>query len=162
MISKSTFEFVPAALGLAAIISLSACTPKSDLNPPSVSTTASNIKLTPEQRQHIHLHKIATSTFRKSVDTTGIVDFDNDQATAVLAPFSGPVSRLLVSLGDHVKQGAALAIVESPDFATSISAYRKAIATAQTARRLADLDTEPVEHNAFARREAPKTEQDAS
>ena len=161
MTSKSILEFVPAALGLLAIISLSACAPKADVNPPAALITASNIKLTPEQRQHIHLHKIASSTFRKTVETTGIVDFDNDQATAVLAPFSGPVSRLLVSLGDHVKQGAPLASVDSPDFATSISAYRKAIATAQTARRLADLDRELVEHNGVAKREADQAETDA-
>ena len=60
-----------------------------------------------------------------------MVDFDNDQATSVLAPFSGPVSRLLVSLGDQVKEGAPLAAVDSPDFAAAISAYRKALATAR-------------------------------
>ena len=36
-----------------------------------------------------------------------MVDFDNDQATSVLAPFSGPVSRLLVSPGDTGQKGAA-------------------------------------------------------
>jgi cobalt-zinc-cadmium efflux system membrane fusion protein len=162
MTTKSILEFVPVALGFVAIISLSACTGKTDVLSPPASITASNIKLTPEQRQHIHLHKIATSSFRKTVETTGVVDFDNDQATAVLAPFSGPVSRLLVSLGDHVKQGAPLAVVDSPDFATSISAYRKAIATAQTARRLAELDKELIEHNGVAKREADQAETDAA
>jgi membrane fusion protein, heavy metal efflux system len=79
----------------------------------------------------------------------------------VLAPFSGPVSRLLVSLGDRVKQGAALAVVDSPDFAAAIGAYRKAIATAQTSRRLADLDKELIAHNGVAKREADQAETDA-
>jgi cobalt-zinc-cadmium efflux system membrane fusion protein len=160
MTNRSTSDFIPAAL-LAAAITLSACAPKGDVNPASASVTANNIKLTPEQRQHIHFYKVASSSFRKTVETTGVVDFDNDQSTSVLAPFSGPVSRLLVSLGDHVKQGAPLAIVDSPDFATSISAYRKAIATAQTARRLADLDKVLIEHNGVAKREADQAETDA-
>jgi len=81
---------------------------------------------------------------------------------SVLAPFSGPVSRLLVSLGEHVKQGQPLAAVDSPDFATAISAYRKAISTAQTARRLADLDKDLVEHNGVAKREADQAQTDAA
>ena len=54
------------------------------------------------------------------------------------------MSRLLVSLGDQVKAGEPLAEVDSPDFATAISAYRKALATAQTTRRLADMDKELI------------------
>ena len=149
------------AAHLAVLVVVSACSPKAGVNPQAPSVTASNVKLTSEQRQNIHVYKVAPSTFRKTVETTGIVDFDNDQATSVLAPFSGPVSRLLVSLGEHVKQGAPLAVVDSPDFATAISAYRKAIATAQTARRLADLDKDLIEHNGVSKREAEQAETDA-
>jgi len=150
------------AARLAAVIAVSACSPKAGVNPQAPSVTASNVKITAEQRQNIHVFKVAPSTFRMTIETTGVVDFDNDQATSVLAPFSGPVSRLLVSLGEHVKQGAALAVVDSPDFATAISAYRKAIATAQTARRLADLDRDLIEHNGVSKREAQQAETDAA
>jgi cobalt-zinc-cadmium efflux system membrane fusion protein len=101
------------------------------------------------------------SKFRRTVEASGVVDFDNDLATSVLAPISGPVSRLLVSLGDHVKQGAPLALVDSPDFASAVSTYRKALATAQTARRLADLDKDLVAHEGVAKREADQAETDA-
>ena len=149
------------ALELSALTLMTACSPKADVNPPAPSVTASNVKLTPEQRRNLHFYKVAQSTFHKAVETTGVVDFDNDQATSVLAPFSGPVSRLLVSLGEHVKLGAPLAIVDSPDFAAAISAYRKSISTAQTLRRLADLDKDLIEHNGVARREAQQAETDA-
>jgi len=129
------------ALELSLLVLISACSPK--------------------QRRNIHLYQVAQSTFHKTVETTGVVDFDNDQATSVLAPFSGPVSRLLVSLGEHVKLGAPLAVVDSPDFAAAISAYRKAIATAQTLRRLADLDRDLIQHNGVAKREADQAETDA-
>jgi cobalt-zinc-cadmium efflux system membrane fusion protein len=161
MKNQLNMKGILAALNLSALILVTACSPKTDVNPQTPSVTANNVKLTPEQRRNIHLYKVAPSTFHKTVETTGVVDFDNDQATSVLAPFSGPVSRLLVSLGDHVKSGAPLAVVDSPDFATAISAYRKAIAAAQTARRLADLDKELVEHNGVSKREADQAESDA-
>ncbi len=78
--------------------------------------------------------------FHKTVDTNGTVDFDQDQSTSVISPITGPVTRLLVSLGEKVKKDTPLASVASSDFAAAISAYRKAIATADTARRIADLD----------------------
>ena len=161
MKNKLNMKGIVAALSLSALILVTACSPKADINPQAPSVTASNVKLTPEQRRNVHLYKVAPSTFHKMVEATGVVDFDNDQATSVLAPFSGPVSRLLVSLGDHVKLGAPLAVVDSPDFATAISTYRKAIAAAQTARRLADLDRELVEHNGVSKREADQAESDA-
>jgi cobalt-zinc-cadmium efflux system membrane fusion protein len=149
------------AVELSILFLIAGCSPKADVNPQAPSVTASNVKLTPEQRSNIHLYKVAQSTFHKTVETTGVVDFDNDQATSVLAPFSGPVSRLLVSLGEHVKLGAPLAVVNSPDFAAAISAYRKAISSAQTLRRLADLDKDLIQHNGVAKKEADQAESDA-
>jgi membrane fusion protein, heavy metal efflux system len=149
------------AFELSVLILVTACSPKADVNPPAPSVAASNVKLTTDQRLKLGLYKVAQSTFHKTVESTGVVDFDNDQATSVLAPFSGPVSRLLVSLGEHVKLGAPLAVVDSPDFAAAISAYRKSISTAQTLRRLADLDKDLIEHNGVAKREAEQAETDA-
>jgi cobalt-zinc-cadmium efflux system membrane fusion protein len=162
MKNKSILARAPAAWILAVAVSITACSPKTDSAPPSASEAPSNIKLTAAQRENIHLYTVASTQFRKTVAATGTVDFDNEQATSVLAPFSGPVSRLLVSLGEHVKQGQPLAVVDSPDFATAISAYRKAISTAQTARRLADLDKDLVEHNGVSKREADQAESDAA
>jgi cobalt-zinc-cadmium efflux system membrane fusion protein len=147
---------------LGSALFVAACSPKTGGVAQTAAVTPSNVTLTPAQRDNIRLYTVADSHFRKTVEATGAVDFDNDQATSVLAPFSGPVSRLLVSLGEHVKQGQQLAVVDSPDFAVAISAYRKAISTAQTARRLADLDKDLVEHNGVAKREAQQAETDAA
>ncbi len=117
---------------------LAGCSPQTDSSPATSSITASNVTLTAAQQQNIHLSTVEPSKFHKTVDTTGTVDFDNDQATTILAPMSGPVSRLLVSLGDQVKAGQPLAEVDSPDFATAISTYRKALATAKITRQLAE------------------------
>lgn len=144
--------------GLAALCLLSACG-KSDDNQPA---NASNVTLTAEQRKNIKLSTVAVGRFRKSVDTTGIVDFDNDQATAMLAPFSGTVSKLYVEPGASVKKGDALAAVVSPDYAGAVSTYRKALVAAQNARKLADLDQDLLAHQGVSAREAQQAETDAA
>jgi cobalt-zinc-cadmium efflux system membrane fusion protein len=122
---------------------------------------ASNLVLTAAQREKIHVETIKPASFRRTIHTTGTVDFDNDHATTVLAPVSGPVSRLAVSLGAKVKQGDVLATVASPDYATAISAYRKAVVTAKNARRIADL-AEELSHNNLSRKEVEQAETDAA
>lgn len=144
----------------AAVLACSGCSSKVDNNPATVS--ASNPRLTDAQRKNVQLYTVAQSRFRRTVETTAAVDFDNDQATSVLAPFSGPVSRMLVSIGDDVSKGQALATVDSPDFATAISTYQKAIATARTNRRLADLDKDLVQHNGVSQREYEQAQTDAT
>jgi len=151
-----------AVIAVATIAPLTGCSSKTDSKPETALVTPSNVTLTAAQRPNVHLYTVTLSKFRKSIETTGVVDFDNDQATSVLAPFGGPVSRLLVSPGEHVRKGDPLAMVVSPDFATAISAYRKALATAQTNRRLADLDKDLVQHHGISQREADQAETDAA
>ena len=97
----------------------------------------------------------------RAVETTGTVGFDNDQATTILAPFSGPVSKLLVSLGDQVKAGQALALIDSPDFAAAITGYRKALTTAKNARRIATIDQDLFKGDALSRRDFEQAQADA-
>jgi cobalt-zinc-cadmium efflux system membrane fusion protein len=120
------------------------------------------VALTAAQRQKITLYTIAQGSFRKEVDTSGTVDFDNDQSTPVMAPFGGPVSRILVDVGQKVKKGDALASVVSPDFATAVSSYRKALVAAQNLRRLADLDKDLLAHEGVSAKEAQQAETDAT
>ena len=149
-----------AAVAAVTAVPCGGCTPGVDNNAATV--TASNVRLTAAQRQNIRLYTVVASSFRRTLETTAAVDFDNDQATSVLAPFAGPVSRLLVAQGDEVSKGQPLAIVDSPDFATALSAYQKALATARTNRRLADLDADLVKHNGVSEREYEQAQTDAA
>src|SRR5579862_1248899 len=129
-----------AALAVLALVNLavSGCSPND--HGPAPAANGDEVSLSAQQREQLHLYTVAPSRYHRSVEADGAVDFDNDQATGVLAPFSGPVARLLVAQGDQVKAGDALAVVDSPDFATAIGAYQKALSTAQTNRRLAEID----------------------
>jgi cobalt-zinc-cadmium efflux system membrane fusion protein len=96
------------------------------------------------------------------VDTSGTVDFDNNQSTQVLAPFGGMVARLLVEQGAQVKKGDALAAVMSPDFSAAVGAYRKAVVSAEALRRLADTDKDLLAHDGVSQKEAEQAESDAT
>ena len=155
--------YVLAVAGMLAALALGAgCSGKAGNGALAASATPSNVTLTADQRQKIRLHTVVASRFDPAVEATGAVDFDNDQATSVLAPFSGPVSRLLVSLGQHVKKGDPLAAVDSPDYAAAVSAYVKAIVTAKNARQLADADKDLVQHNGVSQRENEQAQTDAA
>ncbi len=163
MKTDSLRRLTPAILTTVALtVSLAGCSQPGNGAPQTASSTVpSNVKLTDAQRQHIHVYAVAHSKFHITTSANGIVDFDNDQATSVIAPFSGPVTKLLVSPGDRVKKGDPLAEVVSSDFAAAIDAYQKGIATANNNRRLADIDKDLVQHNGVSQREALQAETDA-
>ncbi|HEY3778545.1 MAG TPA: efflux RND transporter periplasmic adaptor subunit [Rhizomicrobium sp.] len=140
---------------------LGACSPDNDNSGTKASAVASDVTLSDAQRKNIRLYTVPEAAYRKSVDAVGAVDFDSDQATSVLAPFSGPVARIFVTPGERVKKGQPLATVASPDFAAAVSAYRKAVAAAQSARRLADMDKDLLAHKGVSEREADQAESDA-
>jgi membrane fusion protein, heavy metal efflux system len=164
--SSSATRLVPRrratfVLALSALLGVAGCSSKAEPQQ-AAADTPQNVTMTPAQRQHIHLLTLAPASFHRTIETTGVVDFDNDQATSVLAPFSGPVARLLVAPGDKVHQGQPLALVDSPDFSAAISAYRKALISARNARRLADADKDLVQHEGVSRREAEQAQTDAA
>jgi membrane fusion protein, heavy metal efflux system len=147
--STATWLAVAAGVALASLAGCSATTPDAD---PQASTPR-NVTLTAAQRTSIHELTVAPATYRTTITTTAIVDFDHDRSTPVLAPFSGPVTRVLVTLGDHVAAGQALAMVNSPDFTSAVGAYRKALITASAADEVAQNDRFLYAHQAISQRE---------
>lgn len=110
---------------------------------------------------NIQTASVTTTSFQRTIDTTGTVAFDQNRSTQVLSPISGPVSRILANVGSRVGRGQALALVSSPDFAAAVSALRKAEATAKNARHIADLDEQLFKNDAIARRDLEQAQTDA-
>ena len=145
----------------AAALALAGCSSSPDKDGYAAPAVA-NVRLTKAQRAHIQLYTVVPVGYRQKIEAPGTVDFDNDQATSVVSPFTGPVTRILVALGQHVAKGQPLALVESGDYATAVGAYRKAVVTAANARRLASLDRDLAAHNGISQREAAQAETDAA
>jgi len=117
--------------------------------------------LPPAQRERISITSVEPTRYTPLVYATGTVAFDGDQSTQVLAPISGPVTRILVQPGDVVKRGQALAYVSSPDYAAAVSGYRKAAANARNLQHIADLDVQLFKNDAIARRDMEQAQTDA-
>ena len=118
------------------------------------------VELDTAQRSRIHVEKVAPQTYTPSVTTTGTVAFNGDRSTQVIAPISGPVSRILVSPGARVERGQPLAIVSSPDFAAAVASYRKAEGAWRNAARIAALDEKLFANDALARSELDQARTD--
>src|SRR3954462_12284405 len=136
------------------------CSSSSDDN--SATPAIPNVRLTKAQRAHVQFYTVVPVGYRQKIEAPGTVDFDNDQATSVVSPFTGPVTRIFVALGQHVVKGQPLALVQSADYATAIGAYRKAVVTAANARRLASADRDLAAHNGISAREAAQAQTDAA
>lgn len=149
---------VVAALALA---SLCGCSSSSDDNA-SAGASVTNVRLTKAQRAHIHLYTVVPVAYRQTIEAPGVVDFDNDQATAIVSPFTGPVTHIFVALGQPVAKGQPLATVQSADYAAAVAAYRKAVVTSANARRLAAADRDLAAHNGISEREAAQARTDAA
>lgn len=128
----------------------------------STATRNAGFTIPAAQRARIHVITVSLSVFRPIVSTTGTVAFNGDHSTQVLAPVSGPVSRILVSLGAQVGRGAGLATVSSPDFATAVSAFRKAESSYRQLTRVAKLDEQLFNTDAIAHRDVEQAETDAA
>jgi cobalt-zinc-cadmium efflux system membrane fusion protein len=118
--------------------------------------------LTEAQRARIHIAPVARAAFRPTIEVSGTVQFDGDSSTQVLAPISGPVTRLLVEPGAVVSAGAPLASVASPDFGADLAAYRKAQAMALNALRVAARDSALFANDALARQDLEQAQTEAA
>lgn len=128
----------------------------------SDASAAATFGLTENQRARIHVAPVDVATFRPTVEVSGTVAFDGDHSTQVLAPISGPVTRVLVEPGARVVAGQPLAYVSSPDFSAAVGAYRKAQAAARNALRVAERDSALFANDALARQDLEQAQTDAA
>jgi cobalt-zinc-cadmium efflux system membrane fusion protein len=150
------YAVIVGALALA----VTACSSSADQG--AATPVIANVRLTKAQRSHIQLYTVVPVGYREKVEAPGTVDFDNDQATSVVSPFTGPVTRIFVALGQHVTKGQPLAAVASADVANAVAAYRKAAVASANARRVAAADRDLAAHNGISEREAAQAQTDAA
>jgi len=151
---------LPLAAALLAAVLAAGCSAK-DAPADAAAAKPSTLVLPPAQRERITVTPVAPTRYQAEVHATGTVAFDGDQSTQILAPISGPVTRILVQPGSRVRKGDPLAYVSSPDFAAAMSNYRKAAATARNLQRVADLDVQLFKNDAIARRDMEQAQADA-
>ena len=78
-----------------------------------------------EQLQHLQLVTVEPTDFPRVLRLTGTVAFNGFLTTPVITQVSGPVSRLVVSPGQHVIKGTPMLYVSSPDYSQLRANYLK-------------------------------------
>ncbi|MGA8028586.1 MAG: efflux RND transporter periplasmic adaptor subunit, partial [Bryobacteraceae bacterium] len=123
-------------------------TPESNLPSEAQSTKASLFTVSQEQLRHLRIGPVQSSTWQINVETTGTVDWDEDHTTQAITQVSGPITRILVDYGSHVKAGDALLYVASPDITNAVATYKKARDQQELARKVLDREKELLAHGA--------------
>jgi membrane fusion protein, heavy metal efflux system len=103
-----------------------------------------------QQLGRLQIGPAKRTVWSTNVRTTGTVDWDSDHTTQAITQVGGPITRILVDTGSHVKAGDPLLYVSSPDVATAISAYKKAKNREALAKRALDRSKEMLDHGAIA------------
>ena len=145
-------------------IAATACAPKADArsNESTVAAKPGTFKVTDAQRAKLQIVTLASVKFHPTLEATGTVAFNGDRSTSVLSPISGPVARIVTTLGASVVAGQTLATVSSPDFATAVATYRKAEEMVRNTNRILTLDEKLFANDALAHSELDQARTDAS
>jgi membrane fusion protein, heavy metal efflux system len=126
----------------------------------SATPAAAYFTVPAQQLSHLQMVTVAKTTWMTILHTTGTVDWDNDHTTQAITQVSGPITRILVDTGAHVKKGDVLLYVSSPDISNAVSAYRKAKNRSDLAQHSLDRNKDLLEHKAISQREFESAQAD--
>ena len=124
----------------------------------SKSATPELFTIPADQMSHVQVVTIQPTKITRTLRLTGTVAYNAFKTTPVITQVGGPVSRVLVVPGEHVRQGQPMLEVASPDYSQLFAAYLKA----RDAFRVADKNyaraQDLYQHNAIAERDLLQAE----
>ena len=160
---------IQSAMAIAFVLALTACR-SNDRDQASQMTsfsTSAAKSATPElfnipqdQMQHVQVVTIAPTTLKRTLRLTGAVAYNAFNTTPVITQVGGPVSRILVVPGQHVKAGEPMLDVSSPDYSQLLDSYLKAADAYRLADKFYVRAQGLFEHHAIAERDLEQAESD--
>jgi cobalt-zinc-cadmium efflux system membrane fusion protein len=126
----------------------------------SRSTTPQLFTIPQEQMAHVQVVTIEPTTIRRTLRLTGTVAYNAFNTTPVITQVGGPVSRILVVPGQHVKQGQPMLDVSSPDYSQLLDTYLKAADSYRLAGKNYTRAQDLYQHHAIAERDLEQAESD--
>ena len=158
--SRGALCFIFFTLALSGLlVSLSCDDSKTSAGDPGISgpaggaDKASLFSIPADQMPHIQIVTVEPSTLVRSLRLTGAVAYNGFATTPVITQVSGPVSRIVVSPGEHVHAGQALLYVASPDFSQLRATYLKANVAFKLADREYARSKDLYDHHAIAEKD---------
>jgi len=104
----------------------------------------------PEQMAHVQVVKVQPTTLTRTLRLTGAVAYNGFHTIPVISQVSGPVNRIVVVPGQHVKQGEPMLFVASPDYSQLRTNYLKARDAYALAQKALARAKDLYEHKAIA------------
>jgi cobalt-zinc-cadmium efflux system membrane fusion protein len=158
----------PAALALAFVLMLTACSHDrkraGQMTSFSADTgTSANAQLfviPQDQLSHVQIVTLQATTLTRTLRLTGAVAYNAFNTTPVITQVGGPVSRILVVPGQHVKAGQPMLDVSSPDYSQLLDAYLKAADSFRLADKNWVRAQDLYQHHAIAQRDLEQAESD--
>jgi cobalt-zinc-cadmium efflux system membrane fusion protein len=123
-------QVVGGAWSLAVVAGLATSCHKSQAatEPVGPQPPSGQVWLTPTQVNDakIELQTVDEHDVDDTILTSGRVTLDDSRSAHVFSPVTGRVVKISAQLGQHVKKGDALAVIESPDIGNAVSDVHKA------------------------------------
>jgi len=126
----------------------------------SKSATPELFTIPQDQMSHIQVVTIQPTTLTRTLRLTGAVAYNAFKTTPVITQVGGPVGRILVVPGEHVKEGQPMLEVASPDYSLLLAAYLKARDSFRVADKNYARAQDLFQHNAIAERDLLQAESD--
>ena len=125
---------------------------------PRADSQAELTAITPDQLSHIQIYTVTTAPLPHTLRLTGAVAYNGFLTTPVITQVGGPVSRILVTPGEHVRAGQPLLYVTSPDFTQLRTGYLKARDAFQLADKFFKRAQDLYMHGAIAQADLEQAE----
>jgi cobalt-zinc-cadmium efflux system membrane fusion protein len=124
----------------------------------SAASKAELFSLPADQMSHIQIYTVAQSPLERTLRLTGAVAYNSYLTTPVISQVGGPVSRIVVTPGEHVTKGQPLLYVASPDYSQLRSAYVKARNALSLADRIYKRAQDLFAHQAISQADLEQAE----
>ena len=111
-----------------------------------------------DQMSHIQVVTITKAPMARILRLSGAVEYNDFKTTPVITQVGGPVSRVMVVKGEHVRAGQALLYVASPDYSLLRASYLKARDAFQLADKLYRRAQDLYSHGAIAQADLEQAE----
>lgn len=126
----------------------------------SKSATPQLFTIPQDQMSHVQVLTIKPTTLTHTLRLTGSVAYNAFRTTPVITQVGGPVSRILVVPGQHVKAGQPMLDVSSPDYSQLLDSYLKAADSSRLANKSYTRAQDLYQHHAIAERDLEQAESD--
>jgi cobalt-zinc-cadmium efflux system membrane fusion protein len=111
-------------------------------------------------RAKLTVEAVAEQQIQRTLVLPAVVEADPSRLVKVLPPLAGRITQLKVQLGERVKEGQPLAVLDSPDLGTAYADHERATVLLELARKNRDRARELSKIGGAAVRELQQAETD--